>query len=409
MLPKIQTIKARKILNSRAKWTIEVLAESENFKVRAGVPGGASVGRHEAKVVGADEAVENINKIIAPKLVGKDPTKQKEIDDLLIKLDGTKDKSKLGANAIVGVSMAVCKLGAAVQNIPLWQHIKNLSKIKNHKPEIPLAGFNIINGGKHAGNELAIQEFMIVPQYRTFAKNLEVAADTYHRLRNLIGEKMGKSATNVGDEGGFAPPIYSAIQALDFLKQVIDENTKIILDCAANSFEKDNEYILEKSIFDREKLLKFYEDLISKYPIIGLEDPFAEDDFEGWKLINLKSQISNLKSELLIIGDDLIVTNPERIKIAKEKNLCNGAIIKVNQIGTITEAIEAVKLAKSYNWKVIVSHRSGETCDSFIADFAVGVGADFIKSGAPARGERVAKYNRLLAIEEEIQSENQPN
>ena len=414
MFPKIKIIKAREMLNSRGNPTLEVLAETENIQVKASVPAGASKGKNEAKELrdnnpkrfnglGVLKAVNNVNKVIAPKLIGQDPIKQEEIDNLLIKLDGTKDKSNLGANAIVGVSMAVCKLGAKAQNIPLWQHIENISKIKNQKPKMPLAGFNIINGGKHAGNELAIQEFMIVPQYKSFAKNLETAAETYHRLKELIQKKMGKLATNVGDEGGFAPPIYSAIQALDLLKKVIDRNTKIILDCAANSFKKGNQYLLERSVFTKDGLLKFYQELIKKYPIMGIEDPCAEDDFKAWEKFtsNLEHRTSSIKP--LIIGDDLLVTNPKRIKMAKEKNLCNGAIIKINQIGTVSEAIEAAKLAKSYGWKIIVSHRSGDTCDSFIADFAVGVGADFIKSGAPARGERVAKYNRLLEIEEETQ------
>ena len=414
MSEKIKKIKARKILNSRGEWTIEVLAESENYKVKAGVPGGASCGKFEAKTVEVDRAIRNINEIIAPKLKGLDPTKQEEIDKLLLELDGTEDKSNLGANAIVGVSMAICKLGAKIQEISLWRHINNISKVKSlpaslrealqagQKSKLPKVCFNIINGGKHAGNDLAIQEFMIVPQKEIFSENLELAVKIYHRLKEAIKDKYGKSAINVGDEGGFAPPIFSAQEALELLKEAIKDDTKIILDCAATHFYKDGEYYLEGATFTREGLLNFYQDLVSKYPIIGLEDPFSEDDLEGWQ--NLYSKFKILNSKFLIIGDDLLVTNPKRIKMVKEKELCNGAIIKINQIGTVTEAIEAANLTRSFGWKIIVSHRSGETNDDFIADFAVGLGADFIKAGAPARGERVAKYNRLLEIEKEIKN-----
>jgi enolase len=400
---KIQLIKARKILNSRGNWTLEVLAEGNGFRVKAGVPEGASCGKYEARVIEVDKAIENVNEIIAPKLQGFDPTRQEEIDKLLIELDGTEDKSNLGANAIVGVSMAVSKLGAKVQTLPLWQHIKNIADLGQAEPgpNLPKGAFNIINGGKHAGNDLAIQEFMIVPQKEYFSENLKLAVEIYHCLKEIIKTKYGKSATNLGDEGGFTPPISSAIEALELLKEVIQQkDVKIILDCAATHFYKDGNYYLEKATFTKEGLLNFYEELIKNYPIIGIEDPFAEDDFEGWKSLNFKFQTSDFK--LLIIGDDLLVTNPKRIEMAKEKGLCNGVIIKINQTGTVTEAIEATKLAKSYGWKIVVSHRSGETNDDFIADFAVGVGADFIKAGAPARGERVAKYNRLLEIEKEI-------
>jgi len=401
MIENIKTIYARKILNSRGEWTLEVMAESKNYKAKAGVPGGASCGKFEAKTVEVDRAIKNVNEIIAPKLKGLDPIKQEEIDKLLLELDSTKDKSNLGANAIVGVSMAVCKLGAKVQGIPLWSHISKIADLKLQIANLPKPAFNIINGGKHAGNELAIQEFMTVPQKESFSESLELAVKTYHKLKETIKNKYVKSAINVGDEGGFAPPIFSAIEALEILKEVIDQDTKIILDCAATHFYKDGQYYLERATFTREGLLSFYEEIIKKYPIVGLEDPFAEEDFEGWSLLNSKFKIQN--SKFLIIGDDLLVTNPERIKMAKEKELCNGAIIKINQIGTVSEAIEAAKLAKSFGWKIIVSHRSGETNDDFISDFAVGIRADYIKAGAPARGERVAKYNRLLEIENEIE------
>lgn len=396
----IKKIKARKILNSKGEWTLEVLAETENFQVRAGVPSGTSTGKYEAKVIDVERAIKNVNEIIGPKLKGLNPTNQEEIDKLLIELDKTEDKSNLGANAIVGVSMAVCKLGAKIQGISLWQHILQISNLKLQIVNLPKPAFNVINGGKHAGNNLAIQEFMIVPQKESFDENLDVAVNIYHQLKETIKNKYGKSAINLGDEGGFAPPIFLTTEALNLLKEVIKEEAKIILDCAATHFYKDSDYFLENSTFTKEGLVSFYEELAKNYPIVGIEDPFAEDDFEGWQ------KISEKLKKLLIVGDDLTVTNPKRIKIAKEKKLCNGVIIKINQIGTVSEAIEAVRLAKSYQWKIIVSHRSGETNDDFISDFAVGIGADFIKSGAPARGERVAKYNRLLEIEKEIRGNN---
>lgn len=399
-MSKIEAIKARKILNSRGEWTIEVLISSENFKVKAGVPGGASTGKFEAKTIEVDKAIENVNEIIAPKLKNLDPRKQKEIDDLLIHLDKTEDKSNLGANAIVGVSMATCRLGAKVQKIPLWEHIKNISEIENKNLKVPYPCFNIINGGAHAGNNLAIQEFMIVSQKEYFSENLAISREIYQRLKNLIKEKLGKIAINVGDEGGFAPPLTFTNEALSILKNVICDETKIILDCAASQFYQNEKYFLERAAFTQDGLLAFYEDLIRHYPIMGLEDPFAQEDFQIWNKINSKFNTQN--PELLIIGDDLTVTNSQRIKMAKEKNLCNALIVKINQIGTVSEAIEAVRIAKSFDWKTIVSHRSGETNDDFISDFAVGIGADFIKSGAPARGERVAKYNRLLEIEKEL-------
>jgi enolase len=400
MEEKIKSIKARKILDSRGNWTIEVLAKTENFSVRAGVPSGASVGRYEAKIVEIEKAIKNVNEIIGSRLKELEPRSQKEIDKILIELDGTGDKSNLGANAIVGTSIAVCKLGAKIKNIPLWRHLKEISGVQQAEKNLPKPCFNIINGGEHAGNNLAVQEFMIVPGYDSFSKNLKVGVESYHRLKKIILQKIGRSAINVGDEGGFAPPISSVFEALDLLEKAIDKETKIILDCAASQFYKEEGYHLEGATFTREGLLSFYEDLIKKHPIIGLEDPFDQDDFEGWQKLTSNSDLQALN--FVIIGDDLLVTNPERIKIAQEKNLCNGAIIKINQIGTVTEAIEAAELAKSYGWKIVVSHRSGETCDDFISDFAIGIGADFIKTGAPARGERVAKYNRLLEIEEEF-------
>ncbi|MEA3453283.1 MAG: enolase [Patescibacteria group bacterium] len=397
-MSKIQSIEAKEIKDSRGNPTIEVEIKSGDFLVKAGVPSGASTGKLEAKVIDVAQAIKNVNEIIGPQLIGKDPCEQKKIDDFLIELDSTENKSNLGANAILGVSIAVAKLGAKINNLSLWQHISNLSEIESH---IPFACFNIINGGAHAENDLDIQEFMIVPQHKLFSENFQIAKDIYQSLENTLKGKFGE--ITIGDEGGFAPPISSINEALNLITQAnerIDadsEKTKIILDCAASQFEDNSKYQIEKFLFSKEELLNFYSDLISQYPIIGLEDPFEENDWQGFQLA-----YNNLGDKVTIIGDDLLVTNPKRIKEAAEKTACNGAIIKVNQIGTVSEAIEAVKLAKSYSWKIMVSHRSGETLDDFIADFAVGVGADFIKSGAPATPERLSKYNRLLEIEKEI-------
>ena len=401
---KIESIQAKEIKDSRGKPTIEVEARSGDFLVKAGVPSGASTGKLEAKVIDTVKAIKNVNEIIGPEMIGKDPCEQKKTDDFLIGLDGTEDKSNLGANAILGVSMAIAKLGAKTKNIPLWHHISQCLEVQPpnmQPPSMPLAAFNIINGGAHSENDLDIQEFMVVPQNESFAENFQVAKDIYQSLGNTLKGKFGE--IEIGDEGGFAPPISSVKEALDLIIQAIEridgslEKTKIILDCAASQFEEDGKYQIGDSIFSKQELLNFYSDLISKYPIIGLEDPFEENDWQGFQLVYGK-----LGDKIVIIGDDLLVTNPKRIQQAAGKTACNGAIIKVNQIGTVSEAMEAVKLAKSFSWKIMVSHRSGETIDDFIADFAVGVGANFIKSGAPATPERLSKYNRLLAIEQEI-------
>ncbi|MCD6528522.1 phosphopyruvate hydratase [bacterium] len=419
---RINSLRGREILDSRGNPTVEVELETDLGVFRASVPSGASKGKYEAVELrdggkryhgkGVLKAVRNINKIIAPKLKGKEVQEQKAIDDLMIKLDGTENKSKLGANAILPVSMAVCRAGAKAGNLPLYKYISQLffqvgsfsTIVKKKKYSMPKPAFNIINGGAHAGNELDFQEFMIVPQSKNFQKSLQMASEIYYELKRIIKEKYIDLAINVGDEGGFAPPARVPEEAIELIITAAkslgyEKNTKIILDVAASQFYIEGKYKTKIGIFTREGLLNYYSSLVEKYPIIGIEDPFAQDDWEGWKSImsNVKCQMSNV----LFIGDDLLATNPERIKLAKKRKACNGVIIKLNQIGTVTEAITAAKLAKSFGWKVIVSHRSGDTCDDFIADFAVGIGADFIKSGAPARGERTAKYNRLLKIEEE--------
>lgn len=367
-MSKIKSIKAREILNSRGDWTIEVDLETSQGLFRDSAPSGVSKGKYEAKTVGSKIAVKNINSLAAPKLKGKNPANQKEIDDILKKLN-------IGADTTMAVSMAVARAGAAAQNIPLYKYIAKQSENRS-QIALPNPCFNMINGGVHASsNHLDFQEFMVVPQFNKYSDNLKLASEIYQKLR----KKLGK---NVGDEGGFTPSLNNPETALGLL---LHENTKIIIDVAASQFS---------DIAKKKYNLNYYQTLVKEYPIIGLEDPFAEDDFQSWQKFKPK--------DVLIIGDDLLVTNSERIKMAKEKNLCNAMILKINQIGTLTEALKSTELAKSYGWKIMVSHRSGETNDDFIADLAVGIGADYIKSGAPARGERVAKYNRLLRIEEEL-------
>ena len=414
--PKIKKILAREILDSRGNPTIEVNLSSDYGTFQASIPSGASKGKYEALELrdggkryhgmGVLKAVNNVNKVIAPKLKGKDVASQEEIDDFLIKLDGTENKSRLGANAILAVSIATCRAGAAAKGLSLWQYIRQLAE-KGSPLILPFPSVLMIEGGAHAGNELDFQEFMIIPQSGVFSQNLQIATEIYQELKKIIKEKYIDLGINVGDEGGFAPPMRVPEEALNLILSATknlgyQNKIKIILDIAASQFYTKGAYETRIGTFTREGLLNYYLDLIQKYPILGLEDPFAEEDWEGWQRLISNPQF--LISKPLVIGDDLLATNPKRIKEAKEKNACNAAIIKPNQIGTVTETIAAAKLAKSYGWKIIVSHRSGETRDDFISDLAVGIGADFIKAGAPARGERVAKYNRLLRIEEEIRS-----
>jgi len=331
---------------------------------------------------------------------------------MMQRLDGTPNKAKLGANAILAVSMAVCKAGARAKNIPLYKHIQEISETE--KLSMPTPYFNVINGGKHAGNSLDIQEFMIAPKAKTFKEALRMGTEVYHKLKKILEEEYGLDAVNVGDEGGFAPPLKNNEEPLKILVKAIKESgyegkINIAMDCAASEFFYDGKYLLgKKRLVEKEKpkiakkeglsgeqLAKFYLKMIEKYPIISIEDPFSQDDFDSWTYFKKKTGIQ-------VVGDDLLVTNTERIKLALEKDACNALLLKVNQIGTITEAIQAAKLSFGNNWNVMVSHRSGETEESFIADLVVGLGTGQIKSGAPCRGERLAKYNQLLRIEEEL-------
>lgn len=409
---KIREIKAREILDSRGNPTVEVDLITDLGTFQSSVPSGVSTGKYEAVELrdggkryrgkGVLKAVRNVNKIIAPKLKGKDPTRQKEIDNLMKRLDGTENKSKLGANAILAVSMAVCRAAAQTQNLPLWKYISQISGTK--KPVLPQISVLMIEGGAHAGNELDFQEFMIVSQVKPFSKALQIATEIYHELKNLIKERYIELGINVGYEGGFAPPIRAPEEALNLILEAAknlnyQNNIKIILDVAASQFFQGDRYKMKIGEFSRDRLFNYYSGLIQKYPILGLEDPFAEEDWKGFQMLTQR-----FGKRIYIIGDDILVTNTNRIKKAITKKACNGLLLKLNQIGTVSEAIEAAKYAAENGWLVMVSQRGGETCDSFYADFCVGLGAGWIKTGAPARGERVAKYNRLLKIEEEIKT-----
>lgn len=407
-MSKIKNIEAREILDSRGNPTIEVELETENGFFIDSVPSGASTGEGEAIELrdndedrylgkGVLNAISNI-KFISEELEGHS-IHQKEVDDAMISLDGTENKRKLGANAIMAVSLAVARAGAKAEKKELFEYIASIS---NNEIKLPSPCFNVINGGKHAGNNLAFQEFMINFEGNKLKDQIKMASEFYHTLKDFISLKYGKEGINVGDEGGFAPALNDPKEALDLIVKTAKKlnylgDIKIFLDIAASEFydKKENKYNLSKGVsFEREELVKYYKELCDTYPIKSVEDPFEQNDFEGFRMLN-----QQMLGNLLIIGDDLTVTNTKFIEKAYEKNAINGLLVKINQIGTVSEAIEAVNLAKSYNYKIMISHRSGETNDDFITDFAVGLGAEYIKSGAPARGERIAKYNRLLKIE----------
>ena len=410
-MSKIKKIEAREVLDSRGNPTVEACVITNHCKARAIVPSGASTGIHEALELrdkakryggkGVQKAVNNI-KLISKKLKGKDPTNQENIDYTMIDFDNTENKSKLGANAILAVSLAVCKAGAFQEQIPLYQHIKNISG--TNRISLPIPQLNIINSGEHAGVKNDIQEHMILPTgFKTFKESLRAGTEIYHTLKKILKKKYKAQATLLGDEGGFAPKISSLEKRLDLMLRAIKEagysnKVKLGLDCAASEFynpTKDKYKIKSKS-FSKEKLVDFYKTLVKKYPIITIEDGMSEDDWEGWALLN--NEIGN---KIQLVGDDLLVTNISRINKAIDKDACNSLLLKVNQIGTVSESIKAASQAKSHDWTVVVSHRSGETEDSFIADLVVGLSASQSKFGAPARSERTAKYNQLLRIEEE--------
>ena len=413
-------IHAREILDSRGNPTVEVDLTTNKGTFRAAVPSGAPTGVYEAlelrdkdagryKGKGVLKAVENVNSTIGPALIAKniDVTKQQEVDRIMLDLDGTENKSKLGANAILGVSLAVCKAGAAHKGVPLYRHIADLAG--RNDVILPCPAFNVINGGSHAGNKLAMQEFMILPTgAASFREAMQIGAEVYHTLKAVIKEKYGQDATNVGDEGGFAPNIQDNREGLELLKQAIEKagytgRVKIGMDSAASEFYKNGKYDLDfknpqsdaSKFVTGQQLTEVYQSFIDEYPIVSIEDCFDQDDWEAWSAMTANTTIQ-------IVGDDLLVTNPKRIKTGIERKACNALLLKVNQIGSVTESIEACKVSQENGWGVMVSHRSGETEDTFIADLVVGLGTGQIKTGAPCRSERLAKYNQLLRIEEEL-------
>ncbi|KAI5858019.1 phosphopyruvate hydratase [Tricharina praecox] len=417
----ITKIHARSIYDSRGNPTVEVDVVTETGLHRAIVPSGASTGQHEAVELrdgdkskwagkGVLKAVENVNSVIAPAVIKKnlDVKDQAAVDAFLNSLDGTANKGKLGANAILGVSLAIAKAAAAEKGIPLYAHVADLAGTK--KPYVlPVPFMNVLNGGSHAGGRLAFQEFMIVPSAApTFTEAMRQGAEVYQILKSLAKKRYGQSAGNVGDEGGVAPDIQTAEEALDLITDAIEQagytgTIKIAMDVASSEFYREGKYDLDfkNPDSDRSKWLTYqelaalYKSLAEKYPIVSIEDPFAEDDWEAWSYF-FKT------SDFQIVGDDLTVTNPERIKTAIEKKACNSLLLKVNQIGTLTESIQAAKDSYAAGWGVMVSHRSGETEDVTIADIVVGLRAGQIKTGAPARSERLAKLNQILRIEEEL-------
>ncbi len=357
------------------------------------------------------KAISNVNDVIAPKLVGKSVLNQEEIDQFLIDLDGTENKANLGANAILGVSMAVAKAAAAQKGVPLYRHFADLAG--NKDLVLPVPAFNVINGGSHAGNRLAMQEFMILPVGApSFKEALRYGVEVYHTLKNVIKSKYGQDATNVGDEGGFAPNIMNNKEGLELLRSAIDKagytgKVKIGMDVAASEFYKNGKYDLDfknpnsdgSQVLSGEELSNLYKEFIQEFPVISIEDGFDQDDWESYTKLT-----ESIGKEIQIVGDDLLVTNPKRIQTGLEKKACNALLLKINQIGTLTESIKACKLAQANGWGVMVSHRSGETEDTTIADLVVGLCTGEIKTGAPCRSERLAKYNQLLRIEEELGS-----
>ncbi len=408
----IKWVKARQILDSRGNPTLEAEVGLESGLIaRASVPSGASTGEHEAVELrdggekwmgkGVMKAVKNVNEIIGPEVVGEDCTHQAKIDEMMIDIDGTPNKNKLGANAILGVSLATAKAAAAFSQMPLYKYLGGVeARI------LPVPMMNVLNGGKHADNNVDLQEFMIMPVgAKSFSEGLRWASETFHSLKKVL---RGKNySTAVGDEGGFAPDLSSNKQALELIVEAIEkanyrpgEDIALALDPAASSFYEEGKYIL-KAEEQKERtaleMVDFYENLLSNFPIISIEDGLAEDDWDGWQIFTQR-----LGGKIQIVGDDIFVTSTQRLKKGIELKVANSILIKLNQIGTLTETFDAVRLAKENGYTAVVSHRSGETEDTTIADLTVGMGTGQIKAGSCSRSERIAKYNQLLRIEEDL-------
>lgn len=442
----IENIVAREILDSRGNPTVEALVRVDDTWYTASVPSGASTGSFEAVELrdgdmqryngkGVLNAVMNVNgeirtelmELISDELSDLDVTCQREIDAVLKKLDGTDNYSRLGANATLAVSRAVARAGAGIQGIPLYEHLASVAGITPDNMVMPVPAFNVINGGAHADNSLDIQEYMILPiGAESFAQALQIGAEIYHGLKKELGRKnekgihiYGAGATNVGDEGGYAPPGMVEVEApIEVILKVVEQlgyanKVYIGLDCAASEFygkkpedkvsSKDGLYHFGGERIHTQGMSTIYQALAGKYPIVSIEDPFHEEDWVGFNLLTAR-----LGNNVQIVGDDLFVTNPKRMQIGYEKGAANAVLLKDNQIGTVSEAIDAALLAKKYGWNMMMSHRSGETEDSFIADMAVALGTGQIKSGAPARTDRLAKYNQLLRIESDADDRQMP-
>jgi len=411
---KIQGVHAREVLDSRGQPTVEVEIQlKDGVQGRATVPSGASTGEHEAVELrdsgkrflgkGVAKAVENVNRIMAPRLRGKEARDQAVIDRLMIEMDGTPDKSKLGANAILGISLAVAHAQARAQGVSLYRYLGGAEA-----KTLPVPMLNVLNGGAHADNNVDVQEFMIVPYgMKSFREALRSAAEIFQTLKKVLHNRS--YATGVGDEGGFAPRVKSTAEAIELLLEAIMKagyragaQVALALDVASSEFYQGSEYVFKKSDGrkrGRNDMVRLYEDWVRQYPIISIEDPFAEDDWDGWRMMT-----AALGKKIQLVGDDVFVTNKARLQRGIESDVANSILVKVNQIGTLTETLETMDLAKKWRYTTVMSHRSGETEDVTIADLAVATSAGQIKTGAPCRGERTAKYNQLLRIEEELGS-----
>ncbi|MHB1907663.1 MAG: phosphopyruvate hydratase [Nitrososphaerales archaeon] len=409
----ISNIEAIQVIDSRGNPTVEVdILTKKGFTGRAIVPSGASTGVHEALELrdlnnaiyngkSVLKAVVNVSEILKPKLIGQDCYSQKKIDKLMIKTDGTRNKSKLGANSILGVSMALARAAAASKKEPLYRYLKTRTKYR-----LPVPMMNVINGGMHAGNKLSVQEFHVEPiGARTFAEALRYGVEVYHNLKSILKEKYGAQATNVGDEGGYAPPLESTRDALDAISSAIQKSgysesqIRVGIDAASSNFynKESQKYSIDGKELSAQELEDYYSDLINTYHILTLEDPFDEESFSDFARITEK-----FGSRVKIIGDDIYVTNRERVERGIREKASNAILIKLNQIGTVSETLDAIALSQKSGLEIIVSHRSGETEDTFISHLSTAVESAFIKTGAPARGERTAKYNELLRIERQL-------
>jgi enolase len=417
-MSKILKVHGLQVFDSRGIPTVSCKITLENgLSAISMAPSGASTGSKEALELrdseesyagkGVFKATENINNVLGPLIVGKDPCHQNEIDNILISCDGTDDKSKMGANAILAVSLAVAMVASKLKQKPLYEHFAEIYKdISGNLPKktIPMPMFNILNGGEHANNNVDIQEFMIIPsKAKNFSQVMQWSSEIYQSLKSILISKKYSSA--VGDEGGFAPSLNSNEEALQLIIEAIKKSNlspgidvNLALDCASSEFYIGNEYVLdgENKIFSSQEFANYLEDLVSRYPIISIEDGMDENDIEGWRIL---SELIGDRCQL--VGDDLFVTNKKILEGGIEKGIANSILIKFNQVGTLSETIETIMCANKNNYKTIISHRSGETEDTTISDLAVGLGSGQIKTGAPCRSDRVAKYNRLLWIEEE--------